>query len=98
MGHFPHKLIKNLSLFLQDYPFGDSKDWPKCHKLVKKYILDHAAKVQNFVANDFSSRINSGLPFSLTLDEWTSLKNRKYVNINAHHQHSYFDCLWLGRA
>ncbi|GFX53531.1 general transcription factor II-I repeat domain-containing protein 2A [Trichonephila clavipes] len=36
------------------------------------------------VTNEISSKLNAGLRCSLTLDEFTSLKNRRYLNINVH--------------
>ena len=65
---------------------------------MKNIILEHALKIQNTVSKDLNSRFTSGSPFSLSLDEWTSLRNRKYLNINAHHQSGFFDCLGLSRA
>ena len=79
---------------MQSYPFAEDgkKKWPKFHTTVKQLIIEHASKLQTSVAGDLASRFKSGLPFSLTLDEWTSLKNR---NINAHHRDGFCDCLGL---
>ena len=85
---------------MQSYPFAEDgkKKWPKSHTTVKQLIIEHASKLQTSVAGDLASRFKSGLPFSLTLDEWTSLKNGKYLNINAHHRDGFYDCLGLSRA
>ena len=38
-----------------------------------------------------------GQRFSLSFDEWTSQRNRRYLNIIVHGQHSYFWNLGLAR-
>ena len=32
-----------------------------------------------------------GIFFSITIDEWTSKRNRKYLNINVHHFENFFN-------
>ena len=64
---------------------------------MKKYLLEQAQKVKNHVIKDLDSKKKSGQPFSFTMDEWTSIQNRKFFNINLHHLNG-FDCLGLGRA
>lgn len=44
-----------------------------------------------------SKRVNSGERFSITLDEWTSLGNKRYININIHCNESVFFNLGLVR-
>lgn len=46
--------------------------------------------VKDTVCSEISSRLNAGSRFSLSLDEYTSLNNRRYLNINVHTNYGTF--------
>ncbi|GFV15889.1 BED-type domain-containing protein [Trichonephila clavipes] len=49
---------------------------------VMKLVYKQYNVIKARVTNEISSKLNAGLRCSLTLDEFTSLKNRRYLNIN----------------
>ncbi|GFV97261.1 BED-type domain-containing protein [Trichonephila clavipes] len=51
---------------------------------VMKLVYKQYNVIKARVTNGISSKLNAGLRCSLTLDEFTSLKNRRYLNINVH--------------
>ncbi|GFX71065.1 BED-type domain-containing protein [Trichonephila clavipes] len=51
---------------------------------VMKLVYEQYNVIKARVTNEISSKLNAGLRCSLTLDEFTSLKNRRYLNINVH--------------
>lgn len=44
-------------------------------------IVDFARKIHFELALDLETRALNGERFSLVFDEWTSLRNRRYMNI-----------------
>lgn len=57
---------------------------PKSRTTVMKLICQYydCDKIQT--KNEIVSRINKGELISLTLDEWTSACNKRYINVNIH--------------
>ncbi|GFT53265.1 BED-type domain-containing protein [Trichonephila clavipes] len=51
---------------------------------VMKLVYKQYNVIKARVTNEISSKLNAGLRCSLTLEEFTSLKNRRYLNINVH--------------
>ncbi|GFS71043.1 BED-type domain-containing protein [Nephila pilipes] len=51
---------------------------------VMKLVYKQYNVIKARVTNEISSKLNAGLRCSLTLDEFTSLKNRRYLNLNVH--------------
>ncbi|GFS34108.1 BED-type domain-containing protein, partial [Nephila pilipes] len=51
---------------------------------VMKLVYKQYNVIKARVTNEILSKLNAGLRCSLTLDEFTSLKNRRYLNINVH--------------
>ncbi|GFX24629.1 uncharacterized protein TNCV_3344091 [Trichonephila clavipes] len=51
---------------------------------VMKLVYKQYNVIKARVTNEISSKLNAGLRCSLTIDEFTSLKNRRYLNINVH--------------
>lgn len=47
-------------------------------------LLEYYEQQESNMVNKLQTIINSDCRFSLTLDEWTSLKNCHYLNINLH--------------
>jgi hypothetical protein len=59
-------------------------DLPKSPNTIREYMNDYAMFVQRRIAEFLKERYAKSELFSLTLDEWTSMRNRRYMNINVH--------------
>ena len=57
-------------------------DVPKCPKTIRTKIIEYATKIRENVISEIDKNRANGL--SLTFDEWTSTRNRRYLNINVH--------------
>jgi len=73
-------------------------DLPKSPTGVKAVVINHAAKVRSFVLSELRLRLKEGKRFSLTFDEWTSVRNRRYMIINVHDDGPQFWSLGLLRV
>ena len=51
---------------------------------MRKMFMGFGEKVETEIKNDISSRLEKGQRFSLSVDEWTSNANRKYMAIEMH--------------
>ena len=60
--------------------------------------MDHSNRVQQTVVYELALRKKRGERFSLTFDEWTSTKNRRYMCINVHERGVQLWSLCLIRA
>jgi len=60
--------------------------------------MDHADKVRSFVMSELDMRRKEGKRFSLTFDEWTSVRNRRYMIVNVHEDGPRFWSLGLIRV
>ena len=72
-------------------------DIPKSPNTIKNIVLQYADKIKQEVVHEISQLKLSNEAFSLTLDEWTSNKNRRYMNINVHRSNNKFWNLGLCR-
>lgn len=61
-------------------------------------MMDHSNRVQQTVVHELALRKKRGERFSLTFDEWTSTKNRRYMCINVHERGVQFWSLGLVRV
>jgi hypothetical protein len=59
-------------------------DVPASANTVKSRVLQFAATIQQKYSEDLKLRLERGERFALTLDEWTGLNNKRYMNINVH--------------
>lgn len=57
---------------------------PKSADTVKQMVMKYGNSIEEKICNDLQNRKSKGESFSCTLDEWTSVKFRRYVNINIH--------------
>ncbi len=57
---------------------------PKTRKAVKKMVMDFAKEKKQETKEELLSLLAKGQRFSLTLDEVTSTRNRRYLTINLH--------------
>lgn len=70
--------------FTRDFP---TSMIPLCQKGVMKLIMKHYANVKSKTITRIRLLLDKGKKFSATLDEWTSLKNVRYLNVNVHYNH-----------
>ena len=61
-------------------------------------VVNHGDNVRAFVAKQISLRKAKGNRCSLTFDEWTSTRNRRYSNINVHEKVASFWNLGMVRV
>lgn len=73
------------------------KDVPKSPNTIRKYVLDFAERIRNKTISRFNQMKLKGHKFSASSDEWTSLRNRRFINVNVHSTNETFN-LGLGRA
>lgn len=60
------------------------QDIPRSPNTVRKIVLEYAQKSRLEVIEELAALKKKGEKFSITLDEWSSKRNRKYMNINIH--------------
>ena len=53
--------------------------------------MDYGEKLRHEVRREIAYHNKNGKRFSLTFDEWTSIKNRRYMNINVHVQQQFWN-------
>lgn len=70
---------------------------PLSENTLRKLVLDDAVENKQKLKAMFEEKLKQNQRFSLTLDEWTSIRNRRYVNINVHDADSHYN-LGLVRA
>lgn len=57
---------------------------PKSPNSIRKMVLEYAQQLRAKMMQDFINLKEDGTRFCLTLDEWTSSRNRCYLNVNVH--------------
>ena len=57
---------------------------PKCAKSIRVQVCKYADTIKSRLINEIKVAKSAGRRFSLTFDEWTSTKKRRYLNINLH--------------
>ena len=70
---------------------------PKNWNHIKNLVLKEYNHVVDEVKDVLKTKKDKKVRFSITTDEYTSVKNRRYVNINCHHQRN-FNSLGVPRA
>ncbi|KAI8122766.1 hypothetical protein CVS40_6558 [Lucilia cuprina] len=55
---------------------------PKCETTIMKCILNYFEQINKDMIASINNIVKNNGRFSLVLDEWTSLKNKRYLNIN----------------
>lgn len=65
-------------------------DVPRSTNTICSKVMEFANSVKLAIASDLSKRRQAGEVFSLTMDEWSSLRNRRYANINIHFAGYYY--------
>lgn len=54
---------------------------PKTEAHVQELVIQQYSKVKQEIINDIKNKIKEQSRFSLVMDEWTSLRNRRYLNL-----------------
>ena len=54
------------------------------HTAIAKLVREYAKEVEEGIAKTLQDEIDKGNRISLTTDEWTSIRNRRYCVVNAH--------------
>lgn len=64
---------------------------PKSPNSIRKMVLEYAQKMRAKMMQDFIKFKEDGTRFCLTLDEWTSSRNRCYLNVNVHGKKQFWN-------
>lgn len=70
---------------------------PKSSNTIRKCVLRYAEKIRNETIIQFDKLKSDGCKFSVSYDEWTSIRNRRYINVNIHSKDETWN-LGLGGA
>ena len=57
---------------------------PNTHEGIKQLVMQHGQRIRSVVSQAMQRLKEMGQRFSVTLDEWMSTRNRRYMNINVH--------------
>lgn len=85
---------------ISDLMFAGYSDLPKSQNAIRALVMRHAGDIQSQVKSELTLRLKEGKRFSLTFDEWTSVRNRRYMVVNVHDggTHQQFWSLGLVRV
>ena len=84
-----HALVK--SSFIRSAMLEKGFDFPKNHKQAIQLVKKFAANVKNELKKKFNLMVSCDKRFSITLDEYTSLKNRRFINVNVHQKNEHWN-------
>lgn len=59
---------------------------PTSSESVKQLVMTQGKRIRSFVMEELEKKKRNGERFCLTFDEWTSTRNRWYMNANVHVQ------------
>lgn len=57
---------------------------PSSPNTIRKIVMEYCDQIQKQVKQSIKTMKSNGKRFSITFDEWTSLQNRRYLNLNIH--------------
>ena len=57
---------------------------PKSVTSIREQVMKYGLHVTERIKHDLILKKSNGEKFSITLDEWTSMRNRRYLNLNVH--------------
>lgn len=80
------------SAFIQESfkKYNYDKSPPSNPTSVRNMVINYASDKKNNLKLYFISQTKSGVRYSLTLDEYTSLQNWRYININVHEEKKHW--------
>ncbi|XP_063782142.1 uncharacterized protein LOC134932045 [Pseudophryne corroboree] len=70
---------------------------PKSKETIKQLVMEHGEMTRRFVASELAKLKADGKRFSLTFDEWTSTRNKRYMNNSVHVGQAQFWSLGMVR-
>jgi hypothetical protein len=73
-------------------------DLPRSATGVQSVVLRQANSVRSIIKSELQCRRKKGSGFSLSFDEWTSVRNRRYIGINVHEIGEKYWCLGIVRV
>lgn len=79
------------SAYIRSSLCKDGFKMPKSHTDVSNMVNSYAAQQQSKLADAFEVMVKTGTRFSLTMDEYTSLQNRRFMNINLHSESEHWN-------
>jgi hypothetical protein len=68
---------------------------PQSPTTISDKLKQHANKLKEEIKKELKELIQLGTRFTVTLDEWTSARNRRYINANLHSKEKHWN---LGMA
>lgn len=71
---------------------------PASAEHIKQLVMNQGNQVRSFLTSELATRKRRGQRFSLTFDEWTSTRNRRYMVVNVHEQGPEYWSLGLIRV
>lgn len=63
---------------------------PKSPNFVRELVFEHAKEIKKQVRKEIKSMKDQDARFSISIDEYTSIKNRRYMNLNVHCNGGFF--------
>lgn len=69
----------------------DKDNLPKSATTIKKIVVEFSNKIKSNLIKLFADMITKKIKFALTTDEWTSIRNRRYININLHTENDFWN-------
>lgn len=64
---------------------------PTSPNTIRSIVITFANSIKANIINRFTNLQEQNQKFSLTFDEWTSRKNKRYLNINVHYKEKHFN-------
>lgn len=64
---------------------------PNSPNTIRSIVMNFSNTVKTDMIMKFSRLKTKSQRFSLSFDEWTSKKNRRYLNVNVHHKDTHFN-------
>ena len=69
---------------------AEGYDLPKGNSQIQKLVIKKYGQVQDEMKTDLTQLKQKGARYTVTTDEYTSSKNRRYININIHVPGNFF--------
>ena len=85
------------SNFIKEEFYNKGEKHPQSPNTVMKYNMKNQYNlVAKCMKEEISSDISDGKRFSVSLDEYTSLSNRRYMNVNLHSREKFWNLGMIG--
>lgn len=86
------------SIYIRRLMLVNMTKLPKSAGDVRNIIMNFAAEIKVLFKEQLKIALKDGGKLSLTMDEWTSRRVRKYMNVNIHAPNGRMWCLGLARV